>query len=90
MNYAVGDVITIAVDADALSLDGAIGMRGNTYTITRLYNGGVSNSLSVGTDYKGGWWIYPEAIASNSATKKTPIERKIAVMYKRFENRKEN
>ena len=90
MKYNVGDVITIAEDASIVSVDGAISMRGNTYTITKLHNGGVSNSLSVHTDYNGGWWIYPEAIAYVGVNKKTPIERKIAVMYKRFENRKEN
>jgi len=90
MNYAVGDVITIAEDAPIVSVDGAFAMRGNTYIITKLYKGGESNSLSVHTDYNGGWWIRPEAIAYGGVNKKTSIERKIAVMYKRFENRKEN
>lgn len=90
--FNVGDIVYISEDANPIQLDHskAIHPGDGPFTIVR-YNEVVDNSDDVLNVYlqEVGWWVNEGALTLEPDKKnpKSKLERKIALIYKRYEER---
>lgn len=85
----VGDVVYILPDASAKSVDQETTLRGKAVKVLVIAPDDNYNlSIKIERPDGIGWWIMPEAIGE--PVPYGAVVGKIAVMRKRFENRKGN
>ena len=81
-----GDKVYVLLSASNEAVDYTMGdIRGRIFTIMGV---DPNSYLDVLIDLDEGWWINSSAISLDKEdNSKTPVERKIAFMYKRWEKR---
>lgn len=84
--FSIGQKVYVLPDASDKAVDSTSRkIRGRVFTVIDV---DLDNYLNVLIDFNGGWWINSSAISPDKEdNSKTPIERKIAFMYKRWEKR---
>ncbi len=88
--FNVGDIVYISKYANSTQLDNSSTLKpgDGPFTIVR-YNKVVDNSDDVLNVYlqEVGWWVNECALTLEVDNHKSKLERKIAIIYKRYEER---
>jgi hypothetical protein len=90
--FNVGDIVYISKYANSIQLDNSSALKPGDGPFTILYyNKVVDNSDDVLNVYlkEAGWWVNEGALILEADKKnpKSKLERKIALIYKRYEER---
>jgi len=78
--------VFIPLDASESDLDWRADLRGNTYEVVGTDEHHIRLRMPDGDT----WWVRKSCLLSPTEKQQDVISRKIAVMYKRFANRKES